>query len=295
MKLLVCCFSGWIVLAAASARAEQPDATDRAPESSVFARENLVAWCIVPFDAARRNPQQRAEMLIRLGISRLAYDWRSHHVPTFEDEIIQMQRHKIDFFAFWGSHPEFLAAMRKHEIRPQFWVMMHAPTEGTQEERVEEAARRLLPMVQQTEQLGCQLAIYNHGGWAGQPENMVAVARWLRAHHDAQHVGIVYNLHHGHEHIGRFAELLALMQPYLFCLNLNGMNDDEQPKILPVGQGQHDVALLKIIRDSGYSGPIGILDHRGDVDAEEALRANLDGLMGVLEQLGDQSARSTYP
>ena len=32
-----------------------------------------------------------------------------------------------------------------------------------------------------------------------------------------------------------------------------------------------------------------------DVDAEEALRANLDGLMGVLEQLGDQSARSTYP
>jgi hypothetical protein len=55
------------------------------------------------------------------------------------------------------------------------------------------------------------------------------------------------------------------------------------------------VALLKIICDSGYSGPIGILDHRGDVDAEEALRANLDGLMGVLEQLGDQSARSTYP
>ena len=30
------------------------------------------------------------------------------------------------------------------------------------------------------------------------------------------------------------------MQPYLLCLNLNGMNDNAQPKILPVGSGQHD-------------------------------------------------------
>jgi len=151
-----------------------------------------------------------------------------------------------------------------------------------------------VPLVEQTRQLGCRLALYNHGGWAGQPANLAAVARWLRVHHESDRVGIVYNLHHGHEHIAGFAEALALMQPYLFCLNLNGMNDDEKPKILPVGQGQHDLALLRIIRGSGYAGPIGILDHRGDVDAEEALRANLDGLKRLLEQLGDQPALSTY-
>ncbi len=107
-------------------------------------------------------------------------------------------------------------------------------------------------------------------------------------------MGIVYNLHHGHAHIGRFAEALALMQPFLFCLNLNGMNDDERPKILPVGQGQHDLAILKTIRDSGYGGPIGILDHRGDVDAEDALRANLEGLKVLLETLGDRAALATF-
>ena len=57
--------------------------------SDAFARDNLVAWCIVPFDAAKRNPQQRAEMLARLGLSRVAYDWRDEHIPTFEEEILE--------------------------------------------------------------------------------------------------------------------------------------------------------------------------------------------------------------
>ena len=233
-------------------------------------------------------------MLVRLGLRKLAYDWRQQHVPTFEDEILQMKEHGIEFFAFWGTHPEFTALMQKHDLHPQCWVMMHAPPQGTDEEKAEEAARRLLPLVKQMGELGCKIALYNHGGWSGEPANLTAVAKWLRENEKAEHVGIVYNLHHGHGHIDDFAEVLALMQPYLFCLNLNGMNDGANPKILPIGQGEHDVALLKIIAESGYTGPIGILDHRGDVDAEEALRANLDGMKKVLKELGDEAALATY-
>ncbi len=29
-----------------------------------FKKENLVAWCIGPFDAMNRSPKQRAEMLV---------------------------------------------------------------------------------------------------------------------------------------------------------------------------------------------------------------------------------------
>src|SRR5688572_17767316 len=43
---------------------------------SIFGKGNLVAWCIVPFDAKKRGPEERAEMLERLGIKRLAYDYR---------------------------------------------------------------------------------------------------------------------------------------------------------------------------------------------------------------------------
>ncbi|MDP6504050.1 MAG: hypothetical protein QF886_10560, partial [Planctomycetota bacterium] len=61
--------------------------------------ENLVAWCIVPFDAKKRGPKERAEMLKELGILRCAYDWRGQHVPTFEDEILQYKKQGIEFFA----------------------------------------------------------------------------------------------------------------------------------------------------------------------------------------------------
>lgn len=46
---------------------------------SLFVRENLHAWCIVPYDGKQRTPEQRAAMLARLGIRRFAYDWRSEH------------------------------------------------------------------------------------------------------------------------------------------------------------------------------------------------------------------------
>jgi hypothetical protein len=63
------------------------------------------------------------------------------------------------------------------------------------------------------------------------------------------------------------------------------MNDGANPKILPLGQGQHELAMMRIIRDSGYRGPIGILDHRGDTDAEQSLRENLEGLQRLLSDL----------
>lgn len=263
-------------------------------DESIFARDNLVAWCIVPFDPINRTPLQRAEMLERLGIRRMAYDWREQHVPTFEDEILAYKKHEIEYFAFWGWHPAMASLIQKHDIRPQIWTTFGAPATGTQEERVSAAGKALIPLVDQVRLLDCRLALYNHGGWSGEPANMVAVCRWLRENTQADHVGIVYNLHHGHDHISDFAEVLALMKPYLLCLNLNGMNTDAKPKILPLGKGEHDQRMLEIIRRSGYRGPIGILDHRSDVDAEQSLRENLEGLKRLLHEMGDQKALKTF-
>jgi hypothetical protein len=261
---------------------------------SVFARGNLVAWCIVPFDANKRGPAERAEMLVRLGITRLAYDWRQEHVPTFEAEIEAMRGHGIAFFAFWGSHPKAFELFAKHKMTPQIWQTLRGGGEGSQEQKVERSAKAMLPLVERTRQMGCKLGLYNHGGWGGEPDNMVAVCRWLRERGEADHVGIVYNLHHGHGHIDDFPQALARMKPYLLCLNLNGMNTGAKPKILPLGKGEHDRALLAAVQASGYRGPIGILDHRGSVDAEQSLRENLDGLKQLLEQLGDEAALGTY-
>lgn len=289
-----CCLLAAGIIVAPAIRGEPVLAGEADDIGNVFAQDNLVAWCIVPFDASKRGPKERAEMLERLGIKKVAYDWRQEHVATFEEEILAYKEHGLEYFAFWSWHPDMSPLVKKHGIRPQIWITNRSPKAETDEARVEAAARQLMPLVEQAAKLGCELGLYNHGGWGGEPRNMVAVCQWLRKNCDADHVGIVYNFHHGHGHINDFAEVLDVMKPHLLCLNLNGMNDGANPKILPIGRGQHEKRMIQTVIDSGYKGPIGILDHRGIVDAEESLSENLEGLKKLLGELGQTEALKTY-
>ncbi|MDP7049170.1 MAG: TIM barrel protein [Verrucomicrobiota bacterium] len=259
-----------------------------------FDKDKLVAWCIVPFDAKERGPAARAKMLARLGLKRVAYDWRERHIDEFEEEILQYKKHELEYFAFWGAHEEAFRLFSKHRIHPQIWITAPSPEGESREGRLAAAAKVLSPFVKRTRQLGSKLGLYNHGGQGGEPTNLVALCEYLRMHQDAKHVGIVYNFHHGHGHITDFEKSLKLMQPYLLCLNLNGMNDNARPKIVPLGQGQHEATMLRIVRQSGYKGPLGILDHRSDTDSEIALRENLDGMQKLLKQIDAKEALESY-
>jgi sugar phosphate isomerase/epimerase len=257
----------------------------------VLAPKNLVAWCIVPFDAKKRGPEERAQMLERLGITRLAYDWRDEHIPTFDEEVEAMKRHGVTIDAWWfpaglnDTSRKILDVIGRHGIHPQLWITMGDPApEKGQAEKVAAAAAVVRPIAEEAAKLGCKVALYNHGGWFGEPENQIAIIESL----GLSNVGIVYNFHHGHPHIDRFPELFRKMQPHLLAVNLNGMvKDGEQSgkKILPIGQGDQEAAMLKAILASGWQGPVGILNHRTEMDAEEALRGNLDGLARLRKEL----------
>jgi len=243
----------------------------------VLRRENLVAWCIVPFDAAERGPAERAEMLVELGLQRCAYDWRKQHVPTFEQEILEYQKHGIEFFAFWGVHEEAFKLFERYDLHPQIWQTLRDPVGETDAEKVRRATEHWLPLAKRTAAMGCKLGLYNHGGWGGRPENLVAVCERLRGLGQT-HVGIVYNFHHGHDSIENWSDQFARMQPYLHCLNLNGMNASGDPKILGIGQGDCELEMIRTVIDLGYDGPVGILDHRPELDARDSLLENLRGL-----------------
>ena len=143
-------------------------------ERGNFNRENLVPWCIVPFDASKRSPEERAKMLVRLGLKRSAYDWRSQHVPEFEKEILQYKKHGIEFFAFWGGHEKAFELFQKHKIHPQIWKTLVSPKSGTQEEKIRSAKEAMIPLAKRTTEIRCKLGLYNHGGWGGEPENLVS-------------------------------------------------------------------------------------------------------------------------
>ena len=66
------------------------------------------------------------------------------------------------------------------------------------------------------------------------------------------------------------------------------------PKILPLADGDDDASILRLIAESGYEGPIGILDHRPETDAEESLKQNLAGMQKLLRQLDAPHMLSSY-
>ncbi|MEO7651336.1 MAG: xylose isomerase, partial [Bryobacteraceae bacterium] len=207
-------------------------AAKNAPFVNLFARDNLVAWCIVPFDSKHRGPEERAQMLKRLGITKLAYDWRDKDIPAFDQEIDALAKHGIRLEAFWLPYPVdsskpnrtqlILDVLKRRNVKTQLWFMLAPPKSFDalpQEEKLKTAAEAVAKVAVPAKAIGCTVALYNHGGWFGQPENQVQIIR--RLHMD--NIGIVYNLHHGHEQLARFPQLLMLMLPHMMAININGM------------------------------------------------------------------------
>src|SRR5580704_2271075 len=88
-----------IILATTATVSAEPPAQQ--VSTKIFDRDNLVAWCIVPFDAKKRTPSERVEMLKKLGFTKFAYDWRAEHLPTFDEEVRLLKKANIELTAVW--------------------------------------------------------------------------------------------------------------------------------------------------------------------------------------------------
>jgi len=268
---------------AAGGAAERPQVAGRP-----LAMDDLVAWCIVPFDSKKRTPEERIAMLERLGFKRYAYDWRTEHLPDTGRELRLARDHGIRVEAVWmwidaaGDRPgrlsadneRLLAAVKDAGLSTQIWLGF-APNyfEGrSQEEKVARGVEMVRYLSERAAETKSRVALYNHGDWFGEPENEVRMIEAL----PGKEIGVVYNFHHGHEQIARFDSVVKQIRPYLWAVNLNGMRP-EGPKILPFGTGTHERKMLQAVLDSGFTGPFGVLGHV-DADVEETLRGNLRGL-----------------
>lgn len=270
----------------------QETVPDEAFDSEIFKEQNLVAWCIVPFDSQKRGPEARAQMLSELGIRRLAYDYRAEHVASFEEEITTMKKHGIEMTAWWfptvlnDEAKLILSLIKKHQIHPQLWVTGGgdlAMNEQQSQAFLESETKRIRPIAMAADEVGCKVALYNHGGWYGEPENQIRLIQAI----GLPNVGIVYNLHHAHHQLDRLESILKKIQPFLLAINLNGMETDGDrvgKKILPIGQGGRDKEVLKLIGQMDFKGPVGILNHT-DLDAKTRLKENLDGLGLMIKEI----------
>ena len=277
---------------------------NRAPAAPTapWSRADLQAWCIVPFDAKKRTPEERARLLLDLGLRRYAYDWRAEHIPEFEREIRVMREHGIAITAWWfpatlnDQARAILAVLERTGLRPELWVTGGgAPVRDAtgQAARIVQEAARLRPIVEAAARLSCKVGLYNHGGWFGDPDNQLAVLTELRAA-GFTNLGLVWNFHHAHDHIRTFDKLWPRIAPHVLAVNLSGLvidGDRTQRKIMPLGAGDQEFALLKVIRDSGWRGPLGVLSHVVEANAADTLRENLAGYDRLLARLAADAAK----
>ena len=267
---------------------------DQGGKVELFEGDQLVAWCIVPFDASERTPLERAEMMNELGITKFAYDYRDKHIASFKNEIKLLKEHNIELSAVWlwlepkgddilgDAGRAIMETLKETGTHTELWVSFPEHVfQGLSDEQAQDKAVIILSSVmEKAEAIGCTMALYNHGAWFGEPENQVGIIRAM----DNEKVKIVYNFHHGHQQVERFGELMELMKPYLSTININGMRV-EGPKILTLGEGDRELEMLKIILASGYSGAIGILGHTEGEDIALVLERNLEGLDKLRSQM----------
>jgi len=269
----------------------------KASESpSLFASENLLAWCIIPYDSLHRTPSERIAMLKRLGFTQYVWDWRPQHLSILPEEIRLAREAGVKIRGAWlwidaqtdsvgalsESNRAILAAFGEAHMPVEYWVGFHSNYfEGIDDEaRVAKGAAMITHLRDLAAKSGSTIALYNHGDWFGEPGNQLRI---IEAVGDVS-VGMIYNFHHGHDQIDAFPEFLPRILPHLRAVNLNGMTPGGT-KILPIGSGTRERDMIKLLVDSGYRGPIGILGHVDDVDVEPILVANLAGLRKLVDSL----------
>lgn len=256
---------------------------------NTFSKENLIPWSIVGFDVKERTPKERIEMIQNLGYKQYGYGHRVRHIPTMAKEWKLAQEKGIEIHNVWlyinlsKDAPDALRAqneavfenLEKTGLHTQVWVGMDPKffTNVSDKVAFEKAKAMIAYLSARAKSLGCKIALYNHGGWYGNPKNQLEIISQF----PKGEIGIIYNFHHAHEDLENFKENIQLMYPYLWCVNLNGMKKDG-PKIITIGEGDLEKNMIQELIDFGYKGPWGILGHVKGGDPEIILEKNYKGL-----------------
>ncbi len=139
------------------------------------------------------------------------------------------------------------------------WMTLRDGKPGQQDKEAAQVVREIAGMAAES---GLKVSIYPHAGfYVATAEDAVRVVKQV----NLPNVGVTINLCHelfaGNSE--RLAEVVKTAGPYLNLVSINGASPvpGKGPKVwdtLPLGSGTFDTeGFLRLVRDSGYRGPIG--------------------------------------
>lgn len=246
-------------------------------------------WCIVNFDSLERSPFERVEMIKTIGFTKYGYDWELQHLNDMKAEFEIAKENNIEIVSIFlwlnakrdsvgklsPSNERMLSILRDVEFKPTIWLSFsNNYFENLNQEQSLTLAIEFIKFIKlKAEEIGCEIALYNHHGWFGNPYNQVEIIERL----PADSLKMVYNFHHAHNYLDEFSNIAKTIKPYLSFVNINGMRK-EGPQILTIGEGDYENMMIKILLDEGFDGPWGILGHIKSEDVQKVLERNMKGL-----------------
>lgn len=246
-------------------------------------------WCIIGFDSQDRSPIQRITMLEDLGLSKYGYNRGKGKFDNMKEEFTLAKEHNIEMTSIFlwlnadrdtigrlsESNRTLIDNVRELNQKPAMWVSFSDNffKNLDDKESVTLSVNMINSIIPIADDLGCKLSLYNHNGWFGNPMNQLKVLEKL----DDTSIGMVYNFHHAQDYVDDFRAIAHGIAPYLSFVNLNGVRK-EGPQILPIGEGDHEYEMIKVLKNEGFNGPWGILGHIKTEDVKVVLEKNIAGL-----------------
>jgi hypothetical protein len=169
-------------------------------------------------------------------------------------------------------------------------------TQEAQEQRVLREADRIAAFVKLATPYGCRVNIYNHRNWFGYIENELAILAQLQTR-GVSNVGMVYNFSHSrdryHDDSKTFSLLWEKMKAHVVQVNVTGISQEGAHPLYP-SQGTGELEMMRVIQESGWRGPIGLLGDK-EGDAETTLQKTLMGVAWIAAELKQRGSGGPRP
>ena len=243
-------------------------------------------FCIDWHDAKHRSYKEQADMLKDLGydgVGHIFLDGVAERLKTLDDAGLTLYQITMNVDVAPGKPPyearfkDVLKLVKGRNV--QFALLLNGatPSDSSVDPHAVKVLREMSDLASDS---GSQLLLYPHqGSWVERIEDSVRVAEKV----DRPNVGVMFNLCHWLrvDKQRDFKPLLKRAMPRLWAVSINGADSqDDKPGwdryIQPLDKGSFDVgALLTMLKELGYKGPIGLQCFGIGGDAREHLARSM--------------------
>jgi len=244
----------------------------------------LYSLCHDTHDAKKRSLPQQAEMLSELGYDGVGHLW----FGGLEERLKTLDEHKLKLFQVYErlnlaaspgynkqAFEKLLPLLKDRDVQIALLISGGAPSDASLDEKAVAVLREVADMAAPH---GVSLLIYPHrGDWAETLDDGVRLAKKV----DRKNVGAMFNLSHwgAVDKEKDLAKLFRRSMPYLQGVTINGGEPSAKGLsqwIAPLDEGEFDVhAVLTLLHQAGYRGPIGLQCYGIGGDAKEHLRRSM--------------------